>query len=116
MEVKQYRISLFKLTNGKTPYSQWFDKLKDRQAKAVIMRRITRAQDGNFGDYKQINELLYEMRITTGKGYRIYFMVEENEIILLLLGGDKSTQSVDIEKANKYIKEFKLFGDKHENI
>ncbi len=46
------------------------------------------------------------MRIPTGKGYRIYFMIEEEEIILLLIGGDKSTQSADIEKANEYAKEF----------
>ncbi len=106
MKVKQYTVALFKLASGKIPYTQWFDKLKDRQAKIAIMRRITRAQDGNFGDYKKLNDVLYEMRIPTGKGYRIYFMIEEEEIILLLLGGDKSTQSADIEKANEYATEF----------
>ena len=70
-----------------------------------MARRIERMEHGNFGDVKSINASISELRIQTGPGYRVYFTKREEQIIILLVGGDKSTQSKDIEKAKKILKE-----------
>ena len=69
------------------------------------MRRVERIQSGNFGDAKSVGESVYEMRIDMGPGYRVYYTMRGNELIMLLVGGDKSTQQRDIEKAIKMAKE-----------
>ena len=86
-------------------FSKWFHKLKDIQAKVSILRRIDRIKDGNFGDYKSVGDGVSELRITTGPGYRVYYTLKEDEVIILLIGGDKSTQTKDIEKAKEILKE-----------
>lgn len=92
-------------------FEKWFTKLKDLTAKRAITQRITRAKSGNLGDSKilpKTNEI-WEMRIFVGKGYRVYFFEEDEKVILLLCGGDKSTQSKDIKKAielkNQYLEQ-----------
>lgn len=86
-------------------FSKWLYKLKDIQGKVSILRRIDRMKKGNFGDYKSLGDGISELRLTTGPGYRIYYTQKGDEIIVLLVGGDKSTQSKDIEKARKLLKE-----------
>ncbi len=86
-------------------FSKWLHKLKDIQAKVSILRRIDRIKDGNFGDYKSVGDGVSELRITTGPGYRVYYTLKEDEVIILLIGGDKSTQTKDIEKAKEILKE-----------
>lgn len=80
-------------------FSKWFKKIKDRKAYKAIAIRMLRAQQGNFGDVQPIGEGLSEMRIFIGKGYRVYFAIKDNKLILLLNGGDKSTQNKDIKQA-----------------
>jgi len=80
-------------------FDDWFLGLRDRQAKARIQARIDRAELGNLGDYKPVGEGVFEMRIFYGVGYRLYFVLRGSEIVVLLAGGDKSTQSADIQKA-----------------
>lgn len=80
-------------------FNKWLLNLKDKQAVNAINIRIIRFINGNFGDSKQLSERLYEMRIFTGKGYRVYYTIEQQQIIILLCGGHKGTQSKDIEKA-----------------
>ena len=87
-------------------FSKWLSKLKDMKARIAIARRIERMQHGNFGDVKSVGTSLSELRITTGPGYRIYFTKKEEQIIILLVGGDKSTQTKDIEKAKKLLEEY----------
>ncbi|CDG00253.1 type II toxin-antitoxin system RelE/ParE family toxin [Avibacterium paragallinarum] len=77
-------------------FIEWLDKLKDINAKKKIITRINRASFGNFGDHKRLNEILWEMRITEGKGYRVYYTVIGDAVYLLVLGGHKGTQSKDI--------------------
>lgn len=84
-------------------FLDWLATLKDLRAKSVILRRIDRAKQGNFGDHKRLNEHLYEMRITEGAGYRIYYKIEAERIYLILAGGSKKSQSKDIENANTLI-------------
>ena len=86
-------------------FERWLAKLKDPVAKRQIALRLTRLQAGNPGDSKQIDERLFELRLFTGPGYRIYYTRRGKRIILLLCGGDKSTQRRDIEKAKHLLAE-----------
>ena len=87
-------------------FHQWLKKLKDLKGKIAIARRIERMQNGNFGDVKSLGNSLYELRVSTGPGYRVYFSKRVKRVIILLVGGDKSTQSRDIEKAQRLLKEY----------
>ena len=80
-------------------FDSWYQKLKDLEAARFIQVRIDRAEDGNFGDCKPIGEGVSEMRLHVGPGYRLYFMQQGLEIVILLAGGNKSSQSRDIEIA-----------------
>ena len=86
-------------------FSKWLLKLKDIKGKVSIIRRIDRMRKGNFGDHKGLGDEVSELRFTSGAGYRVYYTVRNGEVILLLIGGDKSTQKVDIQKAKNLAKE-----------
>jgi len=89
----------------KTKYFlKWIKKLNDNKTIFKILRRVEALESGSFGDYKMIDNKIAELRINYGAGYRIYYTIKNNEIILLLIGGDKSTQSRDIEKAKEILK------------
>ena len=84
-----------------TEFDKWFRKLKDLRAKAKILVRIQKLEfKEHFGDHKPIGNGINELKINYAKGYRIYFKETNGKIIILLIGGDKSTQQKDIEKAN----------------
>lgn len=87
-------------------FNDWFVGLRDQQAKRRIQARIDRAEDGNFGDCKPVGAGVSEMRIHYGAGYRVYFSQRGMEVLILLAGGDKSTQSSDIKTALKLAQEF----------
>ena len=80
-------------------FDTWFAGLKDRQAARRIQARIDRVEDGNLGDCGPIGGGVSEMRIHYGPGYRVYFVQRGLEVVILLAGGSKSTQSRDIDKA-----------------
>ena len=82
-------------------FDKWLKKLRDKTARAKILFRLQRVESGNLGDVKPVSHSLTEMRIPHGKGYRIYYKIVEKQVVLLLIGGDKSTQEKDIEKAKK---------------
>jgi len=89
-------------------YRKWFKKLKDTTTKIKILARLARVENGNFGDHKQIDRNLFELRFFFGPGYRIYYTVKGMQIVLLLVGGDKSSQAKDIEKAKSLIYELEV--------
>ncbi len=80
-------------------FDAWFAGLKDKRAARHVQVRIDRAEDGNFGDCEPVGEGVSEMRIHYGPGYRVYFVQRSMEIVVLLAGGNKSTQSKDIKTA-----------------
>jgi putative addiction module killer protein len=81
-------------------FDKWLRKLKDIRAKSKILFRIQKLEsDEHFGDCKPIGDGISEMRINYAKGYRVYFKEKDNKIVILLIGGDKSTQQMDIDKA-----------------
>ena len=82
-------------------YSDWFNSLRDRQARARIDVRIRRLSLGNPGDVKPVGEGVSELRIDYGPGYRVYFVQRGQTLVILLAGGDKQTQDQDIEIARK---------------
>lgn len=82
-------------------YTKWYNKLKDTAAKARIAVRIRRMELGNFGDAKSVGAGVFELRFDFGPGYRVYYTERNDEIVVLLAGGDKSSQEQDIEKAKK---------------
>lgn len=96
-------IQVYETINGKCPYLEWESKLA-RLVRAKISARFARIRLGNFGDCKSIQGVkgLYELRIHLGPGYRIYFGKEGTKIILLLLGGNKSSQKKDIDKSHEF--------------
>jgi len=82
-------------------FSKWLRKLKDRRAKAVIINHIDRMEDGNIGKIESVGEGVYEKKIAYGPGYRLYFCRLSDTWILLLCGGDKSSQQDDINQAKR---------------
>ncbi len=89
-------------------YRKWFDKLKDRNARARIDIRIRRLSLGNPGDVKALGEGVSELRIDYGPGYRVYFTRKGALFIILLAGGDKTTQASDIKKAKELVHEIEV--------
>ena len=85
-------------------FVKWLDKLKDRRARARVLARIDRLEMGYFGDVRPVGEGVSELRIFYGPGYRIYFIQHNSVLILLLFGGDKQAQQIDIVKAKKIAK------------
>jgi putative addiction module killer protein len=86
-------------------FSQWHTSLRDMRARIAIARRIERASAGNLGDVKSVGEGVSEMRVDAGAGYRVYFTIRGKSLIILLVGGNKSTQPADIRQAKIMAKE-----------
>ena len=88
-------------------FDEWLAKLADHRGKARILARLNSAAHGNFGDCDAVGEGVSEMRIHSGPGYRVYFRRDGTAIYLILLGGDKSTQGRDIDRAKELAREFR---------
>ena len=91
----QYEIEITEI------FDNWFKKLRDRQAVLAITKRLDRARLGNFGDIVSVGGGVSEMRFFIGPGYRLYYVIRDGKIIVMLCGGDKSTQEKDIKKAKE---------------
>ncbi len=89
-------------------FNAWFSKLKDLTVKRKILARFARIENGNFGDCKRISSNLFELRFFFGGGLRIYYTIQAGKVVLLVSGGDKSTQSMDIEKAKNILKDLEI--------
>jgi putative addiction module killer protein len=100
------KINVYQAEDGKVPFSIWLANIRDKRARAKILIRLDRVQLGNFGDSKSVGQGVSELRISKGKGYRVYYGRKECEIVLLLCGGDKATQQTDIQLAKKYWRKY----------
>ncbi len=87
---------------GRNPFLDWLSDLRDPIAKVAIVRRLNRLEQGNFGDFKALQQGVSELRIDTGPGYRIYFARSGKTVVLLLCAGTKRSQQDDIERAKSY--------------
>ena len=101
--MNEYILQNYIDDNGEEPLKEWLKTL-DSSVRKRILLRLDRLKDGNFGDYKQLDEYLYELRFNLGSGYRIYYMIEDKTIVLLINGGDKKSQKKDIKQAKEIIK------------
>ncbi len=111
MEAQEKTILTYVKADGNAPFNDWLEALRERKARAIIRTRINRVRLGNLGDCKSLGEGVSELRIKFGAGYRVYFGQEGDTIIILLSGGDKSSQDKDIKQAKKYWKDYQRRGN-----
>ena len=95
-------IALYETEDGKRPFKQWLDSLRDKVTIARINARLDRIELGNFGDAKPVGNGVMELRLVFGSGYRIYYGLDGDKLVVLLMGGEKSTQEKDIKTAHNY--------------
>ena len=105
-----YELKQYSDANGNNLCAEWLNSLKDRQGLARIAARLLRLENGNFGDCKSVGDGVWELRIDTGPGCRVYYAIENKKLILLCHGGDKSSQSTDITKAISRWKDWQTRG------
>ena len=107
-----YRIEHY-LSAGehKDLYVDWLQQLRDRQAKVAVVRRVTRVELGNFGDHKFCRDGVWELRIDVGPGYRVYYALSGQCVVVLLCAGDKRTQDADITRAVGYLQDWQRRAD-----
>ena len=106
MEFRPRELRIYSTGNGREPFSEWLEKLSAGY-RAIIRSRLNRIILGNFGDAKSLGDGVHELRIDVGPGYRVYYGIDGMTIVLLLCGGDKSTQVRDIKRAKEYWNEYK---------
>jgi len=107
VEARPREVTLYKTKEGHAPYKEWFDGLTDKKTRAAIDARLIRVRQGNLGDCESVGEGVFELRIDYGPGYRVYLGQDGQTIVVLLNGGDKSTQAADIQKAKECWKDYK---------
>ncbi len=106
MSEKTWEIKKYVTEKDLCPFDQWFNNL-DLQTQVRIDVRLDRVSLGNFGDYKNVGEGVYELRFFFGSGYRIYYGIIGKKIVLLLTGGSKKNQNKDIKTAKKFWNAYK---------
>ncbi len=100
-------VKILEIEGETSPFEKWYQSIKDKVIKRRILVQIKRLELGNFGDWKSIGDGVYEIRMTFGPGYRIYFARQDDKIVVILAGGNKSTQAKDIEKAKELWRKYK---------
>lgn len=101
MEIRHY------ITKSRVdPFQKWLDGLRDTQGRIAIQRRVDRVLRNNFGDHKFCQDGIWELRIDSGPGYRVYYAQEEKAVVLLLCAGSKRSQAADIATAVRYWQDY----------
>ena len=98
-EARPKLIIVYATPSEEEPFTDWLNNLRDVMGRKRILTRISRLKQGNYGDCEPVGEGISELRMFFGPGYRVYFALDGREIVLLLLGGDKSSQNADIVKS-----------------
>jgi putative addiction module killer protein len=102
-----YTVEHYVTRGGKDVFMAWHGQIRDQRAQLAIDRRVTRIAEGNLGDHKSCGNGIWELRIDFGPGFRVYYVMEGERIVLLLCGGNKSTQQGDIQRASAYWEDWK---------
>ena len=102
MQSFPYSIEYYLTTNGRKPFKEWLDGLRDITARQKVRIRLDRVRLGNLGRNRSVGEGVYELKIDYGPGYRVYYAMIGRTCVLLLCGGDKRRQSADINRAIEY--------------
>jgi len=101
-----FNVEVFATDEGRMPFAEWVESLRDNQARAQIVVRLNRVRMGNLGDHHAVGQGVSELRIAHGPGYRVYFGRRGNTLVIILCGGDKSSQARDIALAQEYWKDY----------
>lgn len=102
----EIEIEFYRTASGRNPFDDWFESILEMHTRSKILTRLDRLKLGNFGDCKAIGDGLAELRIHYGPGIRVYYSKIGNKVILLLCGGEKSSQTKDINKAKEFLREY----------
>lgn len=105
MNAAEKNIEIYHDDSGKEPFSDWIKSLTLRD-RVRILARLDRVETGNIGDYKSMGEYVYELRFYFGPGYRVYYGETDDTPVVLLCGGNKSSQRKDVKKAKEYWKDY----------
>ncbi|MCW5604857.1 MAG: type II toxin-antitoxin system RelE/ParE family toxin [Burkholderiales bacterium] len=105
MDVQPKSVLVYRTREGRLPFDEWLRELRDTNAVARVLAHLGRVRRGNFGDCKSVGEGVSELRVDYGPGYRVYFRRRGRELVILLAGGDKRTQSKDIRTALRLARE-----------
>lgn len=97
-----YELNVYQRADGERPFDSWFQTLRDKRAQTRIAWRLRQVEKGTLGDWKPIGEGVLELRVDVGAGYRVYCGRHGNSLVILLCGGDKASQTKDIELAKEY--------------
>lgn len=107
MNDKKKILKVYQDKNGKEPFIEWMESIKDMKTRNRIFTRLDRLEVGNPGDHSPVGNGVLELRLHFGAGYRVYYGEDGDVLVILLMGGDKKTQSKDIKRALSYWKEYK---------
>lgn len=105
--MKTIKLEYYVTTTGKSPFVKWMKSLAV-SSRVIVLKRLARIEAGNFGDGKSIKGVrgVYELRIHEGPGYRVYYVRKGDTLVILLCGGKKGSQALDISKAKTYWKDY----------
>jgi len=105
-----YEIEYYVTPDGRNVFRDWLDQLRDKKTRLAIDRRLIRIEQGNLGDHRFCRDGVWELRVDLGPGYRVYYGLSGSAVVVLLCGGDKSTQRADIDRACEYLERLKSEG------
>lgn len=107
--MQRYEIEVYTRPDGKAPFQIWHHSLKDAKAFLAVQARVERASRGDFGDWKKLTSAkgVFEMRISYAQGYRVFYTVVGQKVVLLLAGSTKQDQDKTIAKATEYLEDYK---------
>ena len=100
-------VIVYQTAAGQEPFTEWLNSLRDPTSRRRILKRLLRLEQGYYGDFKSVGHGVNELRFFFGAGYRVYFAEDGDTIVVLLCGGEKSSQKRDIQKAQAYWQEYK---------
>ena len=107
MEVSERQVENYICPDGSCPFEDWMDSLRDQRARDIVRARIARVRLGNLGNCEPVGGGVMELKIDYGPGYRVYFGQVGMKLVILLCGGDKSSQAEDIRRAIDYWEDYK---------